>query len=567
MLTPFLFGCPPVMLITDSPLDTSYARNAREQRIASKKASTKAATKPPCNLFHASLLGLDLSDETPQEIFIDSDTDDRNSGEESDPVPSPTPDTVAAIPEQPGILAPVAIYHLVAITVHHMVRRETVTWIFHAQQTVKDVHEYCSQIWHERFLIQQNNVLAADEVTLDYLDPACQHQSALMITPIQPIRVAAPLQHVEDFPCLENEIVVRVLNVLEHKVIRLTLLRTTLTAELVSMLNEEWKSNFVLRFLDADCMIRYPVEKFNVATNYNSAVLAFDCIPPTMGRPPIVPPFDLYPVQTLLPTNRRRIQPKHAPRTPQTTQTAPPPQPPSRMSEVSAKSRSLIHARTSTTTVLGPVPPLPPKPVICAPVTTEPGHGVSSPPTRVDKALNELEEAFGEEKSLEPPSSKASAARKRRRENDESAAPSSHPLQLSGSQTHDQTLDEYDYDDSDFDDPAVSTPAFRQRQLERDLEAAHDLWHRASHPQRDNELIFLDGLSEGVLTFLRRGKKFLELVPSMGINQATKTSRNLGRKRGQGFSSHRDEFEILARQHNAAVLDLRRSRPLKKRRF
>ena len=285
-------------------------------------------------------------------------------------------------------------------------------------------------------------------------------------------------------------------------------------------------------------------------------MLAFDFIPPTTGRPAIVPPYAQQSVRLNRPTNPVERRHSHSP---------PGTQPPSRLSEVSSKARSVTCARSTTCTVLGPVS-LPPKPVMNARVATEVSTTHNAPPSRVDRALDELEDAFDEEQTLAPPVSKANASRKRRRENDETAAPSALPPRNTTPRFSDQPLDEYDHDDSDFDDPMVSTPVSRQCQLARDLDSARDLWYRADHPSRENEYIVMDQLSPGVLTLLRRGRKFMELVPSLGVNQATKTSRKAGRKRGAGFNSQCHEFEELARAHNREVARLRSARPLKKQR-
>ena len=121
--------------------------------------------------------------------------------------------------------------HMVDITAHRVTNRETVTCVFHDNDTVKTVHDYCSSVWDERYRVQRNGADCSDDLLSNRLDPATHHQSALCIIPIQPIRILLNIPLVEQ--CGASEVVVRIFNLLASQLRRITTQRTALVEELV----------------------------------------------------------------------------------------------------------------------------------------------------------------------------------------------------------------------------------------------------------------------------------------------------------------------------------------------
>ena len=219
----------------------------------------------------------ELSFETEEDVTVVSIQEERGE------IEAEVHDGVSSL--QPGILAPVENPPMAAITIHHMARRETATWISSPEDDIKALHEDCSEVWHERYRVQSTRVDAADDLLLKHLDPTRYHQSSVMISPVQLIRFAPIVQHLEEAPRLENEIITRALNVLEGEIARVTIDNKKLTVDLVELVNHKWNSSLQLRYIDQDCMWNTPVTLYEVTRNYNSAVSAYDFIPPRQEDP------------------------------------------------------------------------------------------------------------------------------------------------------------------------------------------------------------------------------------------------------------------------------------------
>ena len=349
------------------------------------------------------------------------------------------------------------------------------------------------------------------------------------------------------------------------------------------MVNRKWDSSSQLRYLGKDCLLRAPVTTYDVTLNYNSVVLAYDFIPPTTGRPPNVPPYEDPDANTpnrgrkrgsFCTRNRgRAVQHRQG-----TSQIEVPSQSSrisqaggqSLLSDISAKSRSPASGHTSTSTILG-TGRIPPRPVLNARSTTD----VPENPRAV-AALDELLSAFQEEEKtpMGPPTSKAAAFppsppwnNKRRREANDALATSSNTRPCRRPQSAITRLPPpQQIDDTSAGEEGQTPAPHVQRRNRRDhnVALAIEYWNRVANPRHDSELILVDRIDPDVLVLLRRGKRFIELAPTLGINQATKTSRIRGKQHGRAFGEIRQQFEPLELEHNLTVLRLRGNKNLNK---
>ena len=81
-------------------------------------------------------------------------------------------------------------------------------------------------------------------------------------------------------------------------------------------------------------------------------------------------------------------------------------------------------------------------------------------------------------------------------------------------------------DPSDEDAQGRDNHSAQQQGLRADnMAEAARYWMQVNEPRASNRLIMVDQIESPVLTFLRRGRKFMELSSTLGINQATKSSR------------------------------------------
>ena len=205
----------PTVLADDSPVECITETHNRDvmgsQEISSKPEisapevieTTREVVRNTCR---ETLLGLPVVGEIPTQdngVIVDSadfeitfeSEDEVNvvSSREEARFPPDNESTEANLP--PGILAPVINRPLIDVTIHHMSRRETATWIFPPEDTIKTLHDACSDVRHERYRMQSTGSDVADELFLSFFDPAVGRQSAVAIFPIQPIRIAPVVQH------------------------------------------------------------------------------------------------------------------------------------------------------------------------------------------------------------------------------------------------------------------------------------------------------------------------------------------------------------------------------------
>ena len=231
------------------------------------------------------------------------------------------------------------------------------------------------------------------------------------------------------------------------------------------------------------------------------------------------------------------------------------------VSDVSTQARSPLASHTSKTTVLGPAM-LPPKPAIFGQVATAPPRA-----TRVEKALVELEDAFDAENDVEPPASEASGlvARSRKRGRDESELPTGRnapprygPLTI---RSHVTDLSS----DEDCVEELTQQQLDRRSSLQSNVDSAAEYWRLADAHHASNALVLVDKIPAAVLVLLRRGRRFMELIPLCGVNQATKKSRMSEAKKGRGFGGQKQEFETEALERNLAAMRMREQRQLRRR--
>ena len=101
----------------------------------------------------------------------------------------------------------------------------------------------------------------------------------------------------------------------------------------------------------------------------------------------------------------------------------------------------------------------------------------------------------------------------------------------------------------------------RRNHREIVLQEVVDLWHRLEHPRPNDSLIVESDLSEDVITMMRRGKRFAELAPRVGVNQATKRSRGFNQQRLNSFGGGAEQFANAVKDYNLQVIHLRSIRP------
>ena len=112
-------------------------------------------------------------------------------------------------------------------------------------------------------------------------------------------------------------------------------------------------------------------------------------------------------------------------------------------------------------------------------------------------------------------------------------------------------------------DPAVVALAHgiagRRHRREEALNEVAQLWTRLENPQATDSLIAESNIAEDVLVMIRRGERFSELAPRIGINQAAKRSRGFNQHQLTGFSA--EQFTDAVKGYNLRVIHLRSVRP------
>ena len=100
----------------------------------------------------------------------------------------------------------------------------------------------------------------------------------------------------------------------------------------------------------------------------------------------------------------------------------------------------------------------------------------------------------------------------------------------------------------------------RQRRDEARNEVIQ-LWARLEHPQATDSLIVESNIADDVLVMMKRGRRFAELAPRIGVNQATKRSRGFNQHQLGGFSAGAEQFIDAVKNYNLRVIHLRSVRP------
>ena len=102
-----------------------------------------------------------------------------------------------------------------------------------------------------------------------------------------------------------------------------------------------------------------------------------------------------------------------------------------------------------------------------------------------------------------------------------------------------------------------SRPRVDRDQKEADLMTTIEVWSHLDNPTAESDLMVESDLSESVLTMLRRGRDVARLAPERGINEATKSARNLARPSAKRFQRAAQEYEEAAQTHNLEVIRFR----------
>ena len=101
----------------------------------------------------------------------------------------------------------------------------------------------------------------------------------------------------------------------------------------------------------------------------------------------------------------------------------------------------------------------------------------------------------------------------------------------------------------------------RRNRRDHALQETFSLWGRIDNPQSTDDLVVESTLQEEVVVMMRRGGRFAELAPSIGINQATKRARGYNQTKLKSFAGGAEQFADAINQYNLKVIELRSRRP------
>ena len=122
------------------------------------------------------------------------------------------------------------------------------------------------------------------------------------------------------------------------------------------------------------------------------------------------------------------------------------------------------------------------------------------------------------------------------------------------------TLPDWNGFDTDGDSDVAARNEHRERRRAiraNQITAAQGYWGLLARPRATASLIVLDAIPEPALVMLRRGRDFARMVPSLGINPATKRSRLIAAQTGLGYDGLRTQFAEDVSSFNSTVLHLR----------